>query len=156
MDTASGLQLNCDYLLIIKTFEGDLFAWKAEWIDNHKWESAFHFAHCLCPILILPLNSSNPSRRTTPLSRIQKNDSLVLLQLRHARDQLLRAAKCAQTRAVGSSALLWTCAHVGACMCDACARFVGPEWVLEVFPRLALCADELCCVESVEGSFFFS
>jgi hypothetical protein len=38
MDTGSGLQLNCDYLLIIKTFEMDLLAWKTKWLDNQTWE----------------------------------------------------------------------------------------------------------------------
>ena len=37
-------------------------------------------------------------------------------------------------------------------MCDPCAGFVGPGWIHEVFSRLAFCADELCCAESVEGS----
>lgn len=39
-DTASGLQVNCDYLLIIKTFETQILAWKNEWIDSTLWEGA--------------------------------------------------------------------------------------------------------------------
>ncbi|KAF9479273.1 hypothetical protein BDN70DRAFT_807308 [Pholiota conissans] len=37
-DTASGLQTNCDYLLIIKTFETQILAWKHQWIDQRSWD----------------------------------------------------------------------------------------------------------------------
>jgi hypothetical protein len=44
-------------------------------------------------------------------------------------------------------------AYVGIYMCDPCAGFIGPGWIHEAFSRLALCADELCRIEFVEGSF---
>ncbi|KAF8891374.1 fungal-specific transcription factor domain-containing protein [Infundibulicybe gibba] len=47
-DTASGLQVNCDYLLIIKTFEAQIEAWKSElsWDQvNNIGESPVHFQY---------------------------------------------------------------------------------------------------------------
>lgn len=38
-DTPSGLQVNCDYMLIIKTFETQIMAWKQQWVDHRNWES---------------------------------------------------------------------------------------------------------------------
>uniref|UniRef100_A0A8H8CNI7 Zn(2)-C6 fungal-type domain-containing protein n=1 Tax=Psilocybe cubensis TaxID=181762 RepID=A0A8H8CNI7_PSICU len=38
-DTPSGLQVHCDYLLIIKTFESQIYGWKQKWIDGTNWEA---------------------------------------------------------------------------------------------------------------------
>ena len=38
-DTPSGLQVNCDYMLIIKTFETQIMAWKQQWVDHRNWEA---------------------------------------------------------------------------------------------------------------------
>ncbi|KAF8969593.1 hypothetical protein BDZ97DRAFT_1902397 [Flammula alnicola] len=38
-DSPSGLQLNCDYLLVIKTFETQMLAWKHQWIDIRTWDA---------------------------------------------------------------------------------------------------------------------
>ncbi|KAJ3504579.1 hypothetical protein NLJ89_g7865 [Agrocybe chaxingu] len=37
-ETPSGLQVNCDYLLVIKTFEAQLYGWKEQWTVHQKWE----------------------------------------------------------------------------------------------------------------------
>ncbi|CAA7270959.1 unnamed protein product [Cyclocybe aegerita] len=37
-ETPSGLQVNCDYLLVIKTFEAQLNGWKEQWTDRQNWE----------------------------------------------------------------------------------------------------------------------
>ncbi|KAF5357846.1 hypothetical protein D9756_001242 [Leucocoprinus leucothites] len=37
-DSASGLQTHCDYLLVIKSFESQLFAWREKWYRASTWE----------------------------------------------------------------------------------------------------------------------
>jgi len=37
-DSLSGLQQNCDYLLIIKTFESQLLDWREQWMTRGSWE----------------------------------------------------------------------------------------------------------------------
>ncbi|TFK36330.1 fungal-specific transcription factor domain-containing protein [Crucibulum laeve] len=39
-DSASGLQVNCDYMLIIKTFETQILAWRQEWIAHRTWDAS--------------------------------------------------------------------------------------------------------------------
>ncbi|KAF8643779.1 hypothetical protein AX16_008798 [Volvariella volvacea WC 439] len=38
-DAASGLQTQCDFLLVIKTFETQVLAWHQEWITQRHWQS---------------------------------------------------------------------------------------------------------------------
>lgn len=33
--------MHCDYLLIIKTFETQIYGWKHKWIDNTNWDGKF-------------------------------------------------------------------------------------------------------------------
>ncbi|KAF9557137.1 hypothetical protein CPC08DRAFT_669049 [Agrocybe pediades] len=40
-DSPSGLQINCDYLLVIKNFESQINAWKQKWVDSQDWEAFF-------------------------------------------------------------------------------------------------------------------
>ncbi|KAG2019940.1 nuclear protein [Coprinopsis cinerea AmutBmut pab1-1] len=37
-DTVNGLQTHCDYLLVIKTFETQLYAWRQQWYNERSWE----------------------------------------------------------------------------------------------------------------------
>ncbi|KAF8163657.1 fungal-specific transcription factor domain-containing protein [Crassisporium funariophilum] len=37
-ESPSGLQVDCDYLLIIKTFETQILAWRNQWIDRRNWD----------------------------------------------------------------------------------------------------------------------
>ncbi|KAJ3576869.1 hypothetical protein NP233_g143 [Leucocoprinus birnbaumii] len=37
-DSASGLQTHCDYLLVIKSFESQLYAWREKWYQHGTWE----------------------------------------------------------------------------------------------------------------------
>ncbi|KAG6836870.1 hypothetical protein H0H93_001930 [Arthromyces matolae] len=36
-DTPSGLQVHCDYMLVIKSFEAQLYKWKDEWVDRRSF-----------------------------------------------------------------------------------------------------------------------
>ncbi|KAG6828107.1 hypothetical protein H0H92_009192 [Tricholoma furcatifolium] len=36
-DTASGLQVHCDYMLVIKSFEAQLHTWKDRWVLSREW-----------------------------------------------------------------------------------------------------------------------
>ncbi|KAF5369179.1 hypothetical protein D9615_009987 [Tricholomella constricta] len=36
-DTPSGLQVHCDYMLVIKTFETQLSAWRQQWVEARDW-----------------------------------------------------------------------------------------------------------------------
>jgi len=53
MDSASGLQIHCDYLLVIKSFEGQLLAWREKWYQSSTWEGTTSLSchlsssHCL-------------------------------------------------------------------------------------------------------------
>ncbi|KAF8635502.1 hypothetical protein AX17_003892 [Amanita inopinata Kibby_2008] len=38
-DSPSGLQVNCDYLLIVKTFETQILAWRQHWLQLRSWEN---------------------------------------------------------------------------------------------------------------------
>ncbi|KDR73689.1 hypothetical protein GALMADRAFT_251485 [Galerina marginata CBS 339.88] len=38
-DSPSGLHVQCDYLLVIKTFESQLQAWKQQWVDQRVWDA---------------------------------------------------------------------------------------------------------------------
>ncbi|TFK72762.1 hypothetical protein BDN72DRAFT_894569 [Pluteus cervinus] len=38
-DTASGLQVHCDFLLVIKTFETQLLAWRQQWSVSRDWSN---------------------------------------------------------------------------------------------------------------------
>jgi hypothetical protein len=40
-DSPSGLQVHCDYLLVIKNFETQLAAWKYQWVDSASWPGKF-------------------------------------------------------------------------------------------------------------------
>ncbi|KAG5644045.1 hypothetical protein DXG03_009197 [Asterophora parasitica] len=37
-DTPSGLQIHCDYMLVIKSFEAQLDGWVAKWVRAQEWE----------------------------------------------------------------------------------------------------------------------
>lgn len=37
-ETPSGLQVHCDYMLVIKTFETQVLSWREQWIAFRRWE----------------------------------------------------------------------------------------------------------------------
>ena len=43
-DSPSGLQVHCDYLLVIKNFETQLATWKYQWVDTATWAGTFLFS----------------------------------------------------------------------------------------------------------------
>lgn len=53
---SSGLQVDCDFLLVIKTMETQLLAWHHEWLNLRQLSGMF-----LLPLLLpLPLSSPLP------------------------------------------------------------------------------------------------
>ncbi|KAF8912152.1 fungal-specific transcription factor domain-containing protein [Gymnopilus junonius] len=40
-DSPSGLQVQCDYMLVIKTFETQILAWSQEWFEERSWIGGF-------------------------------------------------------------------------------------------------------------------
>lgn len=36
-DSASGLLIDCDYLLVIKSFESQIVTWRQQWVDRRNW-----------------------------------------------------------------------------------------------------------------------
>jgi Fungal specific transcription factor domain len=43
-ESLSGLQTQCDYLLVIKTFESQLYDWRQQWYTDRTWASTYIFA----------------------------------------------------------------------------------------------------------------
>ncbi|KAF9469416.1 fungal-specific transcription factor domain-containing protein [Collybia nuda] len=37
-ETPSGLQVHCDYMLVIKTFETQILSWREHWVSFRRWE----------------------------------------------------------------------------------------------------------------------
>lgn len=37
-ESASGLLVDCDYILVIKSFETQILTWRQQWVDQRNWE----------------------------------------------------------------------------------------------------------------------
>ena len=37
-ESASGLLVDCDYMLVIKSFETQILTWQQEWIEGRNWD----------------------------------------------------------------------------------------------------------------------
>ena len=87
--TPSGLQTEVDYLLIIKSFESQMEAWRNDWV---AWRNAWGGSQSRLPcysLNILILFRRGGGER----GRVQEADRSILLQLRDAPAQFVRAAQ---------------------------------------------------------------
>jgi hypothetical protein len=78
-NSPSGLQVDIDYLLVIKTVESQMVAWQQDWVATRgAWGDSE-------PFNLYHLSAHPCSRRNSGYRQIQKTHRKVLLQLCHAR-----------------------------------------------------------------------
>ena len=144
-ESASGLLVDCDYMLVIKSFETQILTWEQEWIERRNWDGTGTFFH-------LPSGQLTQEIRTIYNSQIQAHDFPVLLPLCHVSAKFIRTSKCHGTCTGEHWPLLRSSSFFSHRLCHACSRSSRPQWFHEIFARLALCPDFIRCVESIEGS----
>ena len=156
---SSGLQVDCDFLLVIKTMETQLLAWHHEWLNlRHavgKWpdeDSLSIFGTRLTPAFGFCCRSC-ADRGIRTGGQVSDAHRQLLLPLRDAYDQRIRAPK--RPRALRGRHRPLLCPLPLVCRelrVDLDDRH-GPVGLAQVRTRLALRPGFLCRVEFAQGGF---
>ena len=117
-ESASGLLVDCDYMLVIKSFEMQVLNWRQQWIERRNWEGKSVL------FINLSFKSADPrkNRSTNSNRQIQASGFSFLLSLRHAGAKFLWTAKRNGACTIEYWPLLRSGSYFCHCLRHACSR----------------------------------